>query len=200
MEIAPGEAVLLVGGNGAGKTTLLRVMARLLKPSKGTVECRGLVGMVAHHSMLYDALTARENLAFVARLHGLPRGDNLDALLERLGLAHVSGERIATFSRGMLQRLAIARSLLHDPDVLLFDEPLSGLDEAGARVVLEVLTELQKRGTAAVIATHQLVELVAVAGRVGFMVNGKLVALEPLDGRDAASVVDRYRELVSDGG
>ncbi len=199
LDIVPGEAVLLIGGNGAGKTTLLRVVSGLLKASKGAIELTGTVGMVAHHTMMYDALTARENLAFFARLHGVPRDKRLDDLLELLGLAHVAHERIATFSRGMLQRLAIARSLLHEPDVLLLDEPLSGLDDAASQVVLDVIRELKSRGASLVIATHQLVELVGIAERVGIMVQGKLVALEPLKGRDAAAVVARYRELVTHG-
>lgn len=200
MEVEPGEAVLLVGGNGAGKTTLLRVMAGLLKPNRGSIECGGSVGMVAHHTMMYDALTARENLAFFGRLHGLPSDGRVDRLIELLGLAEFARERIATFSRGMLQRLAIARSLMHEPDVMLFDEPLTGLDDAASRIVLGVIAELEARRAALVIATHQLVELVGVAARVGFMVQGKLAAIEPIAARDAGAVVTRYRELVADGG
>jgi heme exporter protein A len=156
--------------------------------------------MVAHHTMMYDALTARENLAFFGRLHGLPNDGRVDRLIELLGLAEFARERIATFSRGMLQRLAIARSLMHEPDVMLFDEPLTGLDDAASRIVLGVIAELEARRAALVIATHQLVELVGVAARVGFMVQGKLAAIEPLAGRDAGGVVTRYRELVADGG
>jgi heme exporter protein A len=197
MEVEQGEAVLLVGGNGAGKTTLLRVMSGLLKPNRGTIERFGTVGMVAHHTMMYDALTARENLAFFARLHGLPSDGRIDRLLELLGLTDFASERIVTFSRGMLQRLAIARALMPEPEVLLFDEPLTGLDDAASHVVLDVIEELEARRAALVIATHQLVELVGVATRVGFLVRGALAALEPIAGRDAGGVVSRYRELVA---
>jgi heme exporter protein A len=200
MEVEAGEAVLLVGGNGAGKTTLLRVMAGLLKPNRGRIERTGAVGMVAHHTMMYDALTARENLSFFARLHGLPDDGREDRLLELLGLAEFARERIVTFSRGMLQRLAIARSLMHEPDVILFDEPLTGLDDAASHIVLDVIGELEARRAALVIATHQLVELVGVANRVGFMVQGALAAMEPIDGRDAGAVVSRYRELAAANG
>jgi heme exporter protein A len=200
LEVEPGEAVLLVGGNGAGKTTLLRVMAGLLNPNRGRIERSGAVGMVAHHTMMYDALTARENLSFFARLHGLPKDGREDRLLELLGLAEFASERIVTFSRGMLQRLAIARSLMHEPDVMLFDEPLTGLDDAASHIVLDVIAELEARRAALVIASHQLVELVGVAERVGFMVQGELAALEPIAGRDAGSVVSRYRELVAANG
>lgn len=197
LAVHAGEVILLIGGNGAGKTTLLRLMAGLLKPNAGHVTAHGDVGMVAHHSMLYDALTARENLRFVARLYGIAETRRIDALLDRIGLAHVADERIATFSRGMLQRLAIARALLHEPRVLLLDEPLTGLDDAASRIVLDVIRELQAGGTGLVIATHQLIELVAAADSVGYMVSGRLAAHEPVEGRDARDVMARYRDLVA---
>ncbi len=198
MDVAPGEAVLLVGGNGAGKTTLLRVVSGLLRPNKGAVALGGTVGMVAHHTMMYDALTAHENLTFFARLHGLKIRARIGELLERMGLAHVADERIGTFSRGMLQRLAIARALMPKPRVLLLDEPLTGLDDAASRTVIDVLDALEEQGVAMMIATHQLVELVGTAARVGYLVNGKLAALEQCGG-DAGQVVERYRDLVAGG-
>jgi heme exporter protein A len=200
MDVVPGEALMLVGGNGAGKTTLLRVMAGLLKPNRGTIHYSGAVGMVAHHTMMYDALTARENLTFFGRLHGLPRDGRVDRLIDLLGLTHARDQRIATYSRGMLQRLAIARALLHEPDVLLLDEPLTGLDDAASHTVLDVIDELKRRGAALVIASHQLVELIGAVARVGYMVAGRLAALEPIAGLDAGGVVSRYRELVAGDG
>lgn len=200
MAVDPGEAVMLVGGNGAGKTTLLRLMAGLLKPNRGTIGYSGAVGMVAHHTMMYDALTARENLTFFGRLHGLPSDGRVDRLIDLLGLTQARDQRIATYSRGMLQRLAIARALLHEPNVLLLDEPLTGLDDAASHVVLDVIDDLKRRGAALVIASHQLVELIGTVARVGYMVAGRLAALEPLDGRDAGGVVSRYRELVASHG
>ncbi len=197
LEVARGEAVLLVGGNGAGKTTLLRVISGLLKASKGRVERHGAVGMVAHHTMMYDALTARENLRFFGRLHGTSDRTRIDALLDRMGLLHVGDERIGTFSRGMLQRLAIARALLPEPRVLLLDEPLTGLDDAASHTVIDVLAELKSAGAGMMIATHQLVELVGSAERVGYMVNGRMAALESCG--DAEQVVTRYRELTARG-
>jgi heme exporter protein B len=174
LEVAPGEAVLLVGGNGAGKTTLLRVVSGLLKASKGRVERHGAIGMVAHHTMMYDALTARENLRFFGRLHGTSDRTRIDSLLDRMGLLHVGNERIGTFSRGMLQRLAIARALLPEPHVLLLDEPLTGLDDAASHTVIEVLAELKASRAGMMIASHQLVELVGSADRVGYMVSGRI--------------------------
>ena len=193
MEVVPGEAVMLVGGNGAGKTTLLRLMAGLLRPNRGQIGYSGSVGMVAHHTMMYDALTAKENLTFFGRLHGLPADGRVDRMIELLGLSHAADQRIATYSRGMLQRLAIARALLHEPDVLLLDEPLTGLDDAASRTVLEVIEQLKLEGGAFVIASHQLVELVATVARVGYMVSGKLAALEAVGDRwGMAEVMDGY--------
>jgi heme exporter protein A len=195
LEVSGGEFVLLVGHNGAGKTTLIRVLAGLLKPSAGTVSRSGAIGMVAHSSMLYDALTARENLAFYARLHGRNDPNLVAGLLEKMGLTPHSDRRVGAFSRGMIQRLSIARALLPDPDVLLLDEPLTGLDDAASVIVRDVLSDLRARGRAVVVATHQLPELVDLASSVGFLVGGRLAALETIGGRDAASVMARYREL-----
>jgi heme exporter protein A len=198
-EVAAGETVLLVGHNGAGKTTLIRLLAGLLRPTKGSVEYSGTLGMVAHNSMLYDALTARENLEFYARLHGVGTPESIDGLLDRMGLAPHGDRKVAAFSRGMVQRLAIARALLHEPTTLLLDEPLTGLDEAASIIVRDVLRDLRERGCAVVVATHQLMEIVDLATAVGFLVGGRLVALEPIAGRDAAGVMARYRELARDG-
>lgn len=196
--VSPGETLILMGQNGAGKTTLLRVIAGLLRPSAGTIHRRGAVGMVSHHSMMYDALSARENLAFFAKLYGLRPGKRLGETLERVGLGRAMDQRVATFSRGMIQRLALARALLPEPAILLLDEPLSGLDDAGAHLLGELLGEWASGGRAVVVASHQLAELVPVATRVGFLVRGRLAALEPLAGRSGDDVLGRYRELVAE--
>lgn len=198
LAVSGGEMVMLVGHNGAGKTTLIRLLAGLLKPTRGKVECWGTLGMVAHNSMLYDALTARENLEFYRRLYGTGTAQRSDDLLDRMGLAPHGDRRVAAFSRGMVQRLAIARALLPEPTALLLDEPLTGLDEAAARIVRDVLDDLKVRGCAVILATHQLMEVVDLATSVGFMVGGRLAALEPIEGRDAQAVMARYREVASD--
>jgi len=195
LDLRPGDALLLVGPNGAGKTTLLRVLAGLLRASGGGIERHGQVGMVAHASMLYDALTARENLEFFARLHGGVSRGRVEPLLERMGLAARADERVGAFSRGMTQRLAIARALLADPDILLLDEPLTGLDDASSEQVLAVLGELRTRGRALMIASHQLAELMGVVTAVGFLTRGELRGVEPIAGRDVAAITTRYREV-----
>ena len=197
-ELAGGDFLLLIGHNGAGKTTLFRLLAGLLKPTAGTVVRSGRLGAVAHHSMLYDSLTARENLTFFGRLHGTNDAPACGELLERLGLAEHADRRVADFSRGMVQRLAIARALLADPQVLLLDEPLSGLDDAAANTVCDVLAELGAGRRVVVAATHQIGDLLDLATAVGSLVAGRLASVEPAAGRDAALVKSQYRNLLQD--
>jgi ABC-type multidrug transport system ATPase subunit len=197
--LGAGEALMLVGPNGAGKTTLLRVLAGLLRASSGTVERRGNMGMVAHYSMLYDALTARENLRFFGRLYGPAAVGRVDELLALMGLSAVGDQRVGAFSRGMTQRLAIARALLSDPELLLLDEPLTGLVDASLAKVLDVLGELRARGRALLIASHQLAELMGVITTVGVLARGRLQAIEPVGGRDVDAITARYREVVRGG-
>jgi heme exporter protein A len=177
----------LVGPNGAGKTTLLRVVAGLLRPTAGAVERRAPIGMVGHDAMLYPALTARENLRFFARLHGVD-GARVADLLEQVGLTHRAHDRVGTFSRGMLQRMAIARALVHDPAVLLFDEPLSGLDDAASHALVALLAGLRERGAAMILVSHQLELLRGVGTHIVRMAGGRLGAIDPLDGRDPVAL------------
>jgi ABC-type multidrug transport system ATPase subunit len=196
LEIRRGEALLLVGPNGAGKTTLLRVLAGLLRPTAGHVERRAPIGMVAHDPMLYPALTARENLRFFARLHGVDGGRVAD-LLEQVGLTHRAHDRIGTFSRGMLQRMAIARALVHEPGLLLLDEPLSGLDDAASRALVALLAGLRERGTAMILVSHQLEMLRGVGTHIVRMAGGRLGAIDPLAGRDPVAL---FAELLREAG
>lgn len=189
LTLAPGQVLLLVGANGSGKTTLLRVVAGLLRPSAGSVTCRAAIGLVAHDAMLYDALTAYENLAFFARLHGRFEAARVRALLERVGLADRADDRVGTFSRGMIQRVAIAGALLADPALLLLDEPLTGLDEPTTRIVLGVLSALRDAGTAMLVVSHQPSDFTDVATHVARIARGKLSAPEPFADAMAAGRV-----------
>ena len=197
LDVKCGDSILLIGHNGAGKTTLLRLLAGLLRPNSGTVRRTGTIGMVAHQSMLYDFLSARENLAFAARLHGVSNIERIDGVLERLGIIQHADRRVGVFSRGMVQRLAIARALLPDPELLLLDEPLTGLDDAASAIARELVADLRSRGKAVLLSTHQIVELVDLVSSVGYLVKGRLAALEPVGGRDGPAVIDRYRELAN---
>jgi ABC-type multidrug transport system ATPase subunit len=180
LSVSPGQVLLLVGPNGAGKTTLLRVLAGLLRAGGGRVERRVPIGMVAHDAMLYPALSARENLRFFARLHGVNGGPPVDALLEQVGLAHRAHDRVGTFSRGMLQRVAIARALVHRPGLLLLDEPLSGLDDAACHTLIALLTTLRRDGTAMIVVSHQLDLLRDVGTHLVRLTDGRLGPVEPL--------------------
>ncbi len=197
-ELKGGEALLLIGHNGAGKTTLIRLLAGLLKPSRGTVERNGSIGMVAHDSMLYESLSARENLEFFGKLYGGATTVQIDDLLQHLGLEEHADRRVATYSRGMVQRATLARALLPDPQILLLDEPLTGLDDAASALVREMLADLRAQNRAVVLATHQLADVVDLASDVGFLVAGELRVVEPTGGRDAHEITARYRELVAD--
>jgi heme exporter protein A len=185
--LAPSETLVVLGPNGAGKTTLLKVLATLLRPHAGSVvvlgselpreawKVRGRVGYLGHEPLLYKSMSARENLAFNARLHGV--GDErVEELLDAVGLARRADDRIEEFSRGMRQRLAAARAVLHDPPLLLLDEPLSALD----RNAVELLEPLIGRasGRTRVLVTHDLERGQAEADQVLALRAGKPVALE----------------------
>lgn len=197
-DVFSGDVLLFMGHNGAGKTTLIRLLAGLLKPSEGRICRSAILSVVAHDSMVYESLTGSENLKFFARLYGVRDSNRIDALLDRVGLTEFADRQVTAYSRGMVQRLAIARALLPDPELLLLDEPLTGLDEAAAGMVRELFAEMREHGRAVVVATHQVVELADRATTVGHLVNGELLAVEPAAGRDGADLQARQRELAQD--
>jgi ABC-type multidrug transport system ATPase subunit len=199
LSVRPGEIVSLIGPNGAGKTTLLRMLAGLLKPGSGSVTRHGTLGMVSHASMLYDALTARENLEFFARLGGRPDAQRVQKVVERLDLARWLDQRVGTYSQGMRQRLAIARAILHEPKIILLDEPTSGLDEPSCRLVLGVLADLREDGCGMILVTHQYERVHSVSTSVGFLVDRTLHGPEPASPLGVDGVSHRYRRLLGHG-
>jgi heme exporter protein A len=204
--LVAGDALALFGPNGAGKTTLLRMLAGLLRPNGGVAaiagetlpapQARARVGLISHRTMLYDALTARENVHFAAQLHGLAETDAAtQRALEQLRVADRADVPVRALSRGLQQRVAIARAIVHEPDVLLADEPYTGLDEQGANALTGLLRERRAAGAALVVVTHALHEGLAVASHAAVMRNGSLVRHEPTAGLDVARYAAEYREL-----
>lgn len=185
LEVAPGSTVALIGRNGAGKTTLLRMIAGLARPSQGSIHifgdevrqerARRRMGVLGHGISLYDELTATENLVLFGRLYGLkhPRA-KAHQWLERTGLDRVRDGLVREFSRGMRQRLAVARAFLHDPEVLLFDEPFTALDDRAIAVLQSLLSDAHARGRTIVMSTHQLQEALGLATHVALLSRGKI--------------------------
>ena len=165
LDVERGDFLLVTGPNGSGKTTLLRLLAGLLAPTAGTLEVaadRGRIGFLGHEPLLYRELTALENLDLYGRLYRVPeRRERTGMLLERFGLWEARGEQVSTFSRGMVQRLALCRTLLHDPDLLLLDEPFSALDAEGAELLHAELADGAPRTL--VVASHQPERIAALA-------------------------------------
>jgi heme exporter protein A len=184
LEIAPGECVALTGRNGSGKTTLLRVASKLTRPTKGVVTFSGLsngetpaIGYVSHAVMLYDELTAKENLLLFSRLLGIPAPEaRVLSLLEATNLASRRDSLVRTFSRGMKQRLAIARALLQEPGLLLLDEPGTGLDTESTAWLVSTVRGLRDEGRTIVMCLHGESALSQLATRAARLDAGALVA------------------------
>ena len=223
LRVMPGESLVIFGPNGAGKSTLVRILSSLSRPTGGTVRIGGLdlarhadgirryLGVVSHAPLLYDSLTAEENLSFFAGLYGMQKPEErIKAMLQRVGLYGRRGDLVRTFSRGMVQRLAIARALLHDPEVLLLDEPDTGLDPQAAEMLHGLLSELSGRAAQApsgspagaaierprtiVTVTHSIERGLAIADRIAILVNGRVAHDAPVGGMTAAEFRPRYDE------
>jgi heme exporter protein A len=187
IEIVPGGVVLLQGTNGSGKTTLANILATLLAPDRGRItvdgeplarrrkEARRAIGFASHRPLLYLGLTPLENLSFFGGLAGVPAPARRSMeLLERLGMAPFARAPVERFSRGMLQRIVLARALMTEPRVLLLDEPYTGLDEEGVAVVNDVLRDAQARGAGSLVITHEPERVRALATRVLRMRGGRV--------------------------
>jgi heme exporter protein A len=208
LSLQSGDCLALFGPNGAGKTTLLRVVAGLLKPTSGIVRvgghslrddasARARVGLVSHQSMLYRALTARENLEFTAKLYGLenPRAA-ADRALERMHMSDRANAPVRALSRGLQQRISIARAIVHDPSVVLLDEPYTGLDAAGSAALTETLRLLRSHGATMMLVTHNVDEGLEIATHAAIMTAGRIVRYEDCTALDAAGYVTEYRNIV----
>jgi heme exporter protein A len=198
--VGRGEFVALVGPNGAGKTTFLRILASLSRPSMGEVRVAGYrlpaqaagvrvrLGVVSHQPLLYGDLTAEENLYFYSKMYGVvDLAHRVEAVLEMVGLQARRRDLVRQYSRGMQQRLAIGRAILHDPDVLLFDEPHTGLDQEAAAMLDTLLRDVAARGRTVVMTSHNLDRAADLAERIDILSKGVIAAsvrrteIDPLD-------------------
>lgn len=204
LSLKSGDILGLLGPNGAGKSTLLGMLATLVAPTSGSVTygaarasdhgqaIRGRIGVLAHELHLYPELTARQNLEFFARLHGIDSPTLVPTALESAGLADRGEDQVASFSRGMRQRLALERALLHRPRLVLLDEPFTGLDDRAVRIVSARITALAADGAIVVLATHDLDVAEGLITRMAVVRNGRLLSDESSSG----GVRQRYRALV----
>lgn len=208
LDLEAGEFVIMLGPNGAGKTTLLRIIASLSKANHGQVqvggkalpdqadEVRRLLGFVSHQPLLYGELTAYENLRFFGRLYGVQGlQDRMEALLELVGLSKRGRDQVRTYSRGMEQRLAIARALLHNPTLLLFDEPYTGLDQDGSQALDETLDAIRASGHTILMTSHDLERSQKLGTRIDVLSRGVVAASYSRGDLEAVSLPELYRQV-----
>ena len=206
-QVGQGEFVALLGPNGAGKTTFLRILASLSRPSLGEVRIAGYqlpgqaaavrrrLGVVSHLPLLYGDLTAEENLRFYGRMYGVANLESrIGEVLELVGLASRRRDLVRTFSRGMQQRLAIGRAVLHDPEVMLFDEPHTGLDQDACAMLDAVLREVAARGRTVVMTSHDLARAADLASRFDVLSRGVIAASVQRTEIDPDDLLAFYRQ------
>lgn len=211
LAIEAGSYVALMGGNGAGKTTLLRVIAGLAAPTLGNVTVAGVdmrragpglrarIGYVAHDTMLYGDLTAEENLRFHARLFELPDPDaSIRRATDAVDVSHALPRTVRTLSRGTKQRVALARALLHEPQILLLDEPYTGLDEAASATLSAILETFMQPDTTIVVALHEMSRALAGSTRIVALDDGRLALDRPT--HETEDIETSYRTLLAMGG
>ena len=180
--ISPGELMVLKGSNGVGKTTLLNIIAGTAKMSSGKIffndrfnNISNKIGLLAHQPMVYETMTAKENMLFFGRMYAVKDNEKINSLLDRTGLYFFRNEPVHTYSRGMKQRLALALMLLHDPEILLYDEPFTGLDTSGQLLVKEIIKEMISIRKYQIVSTHNITMFSDFKYRVLSMEKGKLV-------------------------
>ena len=210
-ELKQGEFLTVFGPNGAGKTTLIKILAGLTQPSSGTAKVAGFdiaeghpemrkeIGIISHATALYADLTPLENLIFFSRMHGLEQPeDRALKVIEEVGLSPRRNDRVRTFSRGMLQRLSIARAVLHDPAILFLDEPFTGLDLHATNVLKEHLQRLHDRHRTILMTTHDISCGLEMCDKVALQVQGKFAFLENIADVDKDQFESIYFDAVRD--
>jgi heme exporter protein A len=204
LTVQSGELCVLVGDNGSGKTTLLRVLASLSRPEQGEIRMEGIalssgpqwrdeIGYVGHQTLFYQDLSALANLQHYAKLYLLPNPkDRALKAIQKMGLTKYQHKPVRTFSRGMQQRLTIARALLHDPAILLFDEPYTGLDGEAARILDETLRDLHQPGKIIIVADHHPLRMLPFASHIAWLQNGNISHHVPVETLADVPELDNY--------
>ena len=208
LAVDEGEFLTLFGPNGAGKTTLIRIISSLTRPTAGVVRVRGEelgkagtslrrhIGLISHNPLLYGDLTPDENLRFFARMYDLPdAAARIDSVLDQVGLSARRRDPVRTFSRGMVQRLAIARAILHDPAIMLLDEPYTGLDLQAADMLRAVLEELAASNRTVILTTHNLEQGLEMCNRAAILNRGKMAWQGERASLDLQSMKEIYRDV-----
>jgi len=188
LRVKRGEFMTLFGPNGAGKTTLIKLLATLTSPTSGTLRVygydvrkdvnniRSVIGVISHDPYLYDNLSAFENIKFFGTLYGLDDVDNrARSVIKQVGLEKRMNDLVRTFSRGMKQRLTVARAIVHEPKILLLDEPYTGLDQHGAQIFGKMLSDLKSQRRTILMTTHNIDEGLDLSDRIGILAKGKIV-------------------------
>ncbi len=210
--VEQGEFVALIGPNGAGKSTFLRILSSLTRPSMGAVsvagyqlpkqaaEVRQRLGVVSHQPLLYVDLTAEENLKFYGKMYNISDIDaRIAEVLEMVGLTKRKDDLVRTYSRGMQQRLAIGRAIVHDPDVVLFDEPYTGLDQDASAMLDGVLRTVAAKGRTVVMTSHDLARTEDLATRFDVLTRGKIAASATKKDFGAGNLLSFYKDVIAEG-
>ena len=207
--INKGETVAILGPNGAGKSTLLKVLATLIKPTSGLIEVNGLdlkknhikikklMGYLPHSSLLYDHYTPFENIVFFGNIYGVKNVEKrATELVKEVGLSFFLNEPVKNFSRGMIQRIAIARAIVHEPEILLLDEPHTGLDQGAIGILNNVILSMKAKGTTTLMVTHDFKQAAEICDRIIIVKNGKIVDDFRIENQNLGYVSEKYEQLV----
>jgi heme exporter protein A len=209
LSITQGETVAILGPNGAGKSTLLKVLATLIKPTSGLVKINGLdlkkdhievkkmFGYLPHSSLLYDHYTPLENLVFFGNLYGVKDVENrARKLVNDVGLSFFIHEPVKNFSRGMIQRIAIARAIIHEPKIMLLDEPHTGLDQGAITILNNVVLSMKEKGCTTLMVTHDFKQAAEICDRIIIVKNGKIADDFKINNKSLSLVSEKYQVLV----
>jgi heme exporter protein A len=209
LSIKKGETVAILGPNGAGKSTLLKVLATLIKPTSGSIlvnnldlkknhiEIKKIMGYLPHSSLLYDHYTPLENIEFFGNIYGVKNIEQRAiALVKEVGLSFFLNEPVKNFSRGMIQRIAIARAIVHEPQILLLDEPHTGLDQGAITILNNVILSMKAKGTTTLMVTHDFKQAAEICDRIIIVKNGKIVDDFRIENQNLGFVSEKYEQLV----